>query len=1213
MALQMVLGDLSIDKKTPLIQSLFQLKQKDPKAKLFYLVPDHIKFDMETRLLKEIQAITKQPHAATVDIQVVSFKRLAWSLFNQSPSQKSSLSDIGLTMLIKQIVMENQDQLLVYRGQGKHLGFIEKLKSLFQELMQGNIDPVSFFEMNHLDLIEGSFDLNHRSKEGQDNKDADTLIPDLSKQRIYELAELYHKFHQALTESEWGNFREYQDLMEWLRQQGNLDHHYLVIDHHYFFNGQQYQLITSLIQTFKQVWITLPISKIETLNQEWNPMTRLALDTYQRLVQDSRLFNLDRDSDWDLGSPQSPIHSDLLNAAHAYRLSQNPYLDARLLDLSAGPIDCWQFDTPQDELWHVANQIHHLVINKQYRYQDIQVLTRNLDLYQQFIGPYFNNNEIPYFFDHETTMAQSPLVLWLEGLLNLSKRSWSYADLMLVLKSDLLIPEWVSDDLTEARYQKALVENILLANGYFSYRFHQEQFIWKFSQEERPYINSLGHETEFNHGQIVNQWRAWLIDHVYHPLQAWKQAQTGQEAATWLYQLFVSTGIRDRLIHQRDLAIHEGDLDLSRRLEQTWQTLMNTLDDFQLLYTTKSLSLGEFSDLLLTGLREATYLIIPPTLDQVKVASIESPRVQPAKITFILGLDSNTYPLTASSSSLLSNQDRELMAQELQAHQYLFSGEQQANFLEPLLGYQMLLSATDHLYLCFAVNVNGQQVQLSHPFARWLHEIGLEVKRFGPSQQAFMGQDLSPNQLGRPKMLVSPMLNLLRRSYLMSALPQDLSLEVTAYLYQSLPDWDRILNGMFTLQPLAKNLKTETALALFGHHLTASVSKIEAYFQDPFSHYLIYGLRLRERQLYQLDAAKAGDYYHSILDSFLKNLIDQGIKLHELDEGQLSKLVQQVVNQTEKELTFNLFDAHPRMRAIKEQMDQNLVRFIRFSSQQAKIYQPQTLYTEAVFGLSSKDLKGISYRLDSGGYLNLTGKIDRIDSLPKANQRLGFTNNSSNNIPAQEKSMIQIIDYKSGNKTFSLSDAYYGHDLQIATYLKVALENISGSQPLGAFYQPITQGYQEATQEIVQAIDQKQTNNYQLEANPLRGFLSVDPDQLTQVDGSILENGKSIIYPAKVKKSGDYFDSTLYLDPDLFEKFQTLLDKKFLQAGNEIQTGQIQIAPYKDNPYTLSLQPQYRVISGFDATEHYHLYRHKTITSKDILNTWRKGDEISDD
>lgn len=1177
MALQIISGDISINKKTVIIKRLYQILKLDPKAKIFYLVPEHIKFDMETQLLESLQTIEASDHAASLDIQVVSFKRLAWFLLNKARPKKTHLSDIGTAMLIQQVVKAHENQLQVYRGQGRHLGFIEKLQSLFQELTMGNVDPDSFEAV----------------LQTQDMDKAKLTTFDLETQRIKELALLYKAYVEALREGGFDLQQDHHDLLAFLQATGDLPHHYLVIDHHYFFNGQEYQLIHAMARTFNTVWVVLPI-KDQISQGNFQPISQLVTDTYHQLKNNSKILGYDLMDDWQVTGPSYPYQGAILQAAHTYYDLQDPMTKVKSPEADQElprPIHLWQFDSPQEELWHLSNQINHLVSWEGYRYSDILVLSRDMDGYQQFIDPYFSQNQIPYFYDHESTMGQSPLVLWLNGLLKLKLTAWSHQELMQVIKSDLFIPPWLQGQMTEVRHQKALLENVLLANGYFSYRFYNDRFVWQFPQMELPYQDALGQEKDLSQGDLLKQWRDWMITSLYQPLKAWDKVMSGSQAASWLYQLLVQTGIQGVMTGLRDQAIDQGHIALSRRLEQTWQTLMDVLDEIHKVYQDQTIDYQDFTDLILTGLGKATYHIIPPTLDQVTFASMESPQVKPRKICFIIGLNHTVLPRTRQLDSLLTSENRQHMQDQLLAHQYLKDQAKQSNLLEPIMVYQMLLTATDQVYLSYGVNVRGQQVNLAHPISQWADQIGLKMTYFPAYQSAFESDQIKQNQLGKPAMLVSPLLRVLKKNYLASILPNRPTLALVLQLKKAVPGFDQLLKGMFVLQHLPENLLPQTALALFGRDLYASVSKIESFYQDPFSHYLTYGLRIKERELYSLDAAKSGDYYHEALDLILSAMIADQVQLSQLDAKQLASYLDKVLAQLAQSPRFNLFDSHPRMQAIKGQMDAQLARFLNFASLQARQVQSQPLATEAIFGLGHKGgLKGFSYPLASGGKLTLTGKIDRIDQIDRVNG-------------------LQVIDYKSGNKQFDLVDLYYGHDLQIATYLKVAMANYPALSPLGAFYQPLSQAYQNASPAILDQLDRPDQKDYLLGGNLLRGFITMGPEELSKADPQLETQGQSLLYPARLKKSGDYYDAVPYLDPSILSDLMTFIDGKFIQAGQEIQAGNIKLAPYKDDPYAPSLQAGYRVISGFDATEHYHLYRHKTKSSKDFLKELSQGKE----
>lgn len=1168
MALQIITGDLSMNKKSSIIKKIWQIKQEEPNAIIYYLVPEHIKFDMETYLLNEIQLITQSQQAALIDIQVVSFTRLAWFMLKQSSNQKQSLSNIGLAMLIRQILEQHQEQLSVYKGQHRHLGFVDKLLALFEELYQGRVLPEALTETQIV-----SWEL-------------ESGIVDLEEHRLAELQLLYRAFIEAIEQYQLANYQTYSELSLYLDQVQYLPHHYIIIDHHYFFNTQQYQLIVDMIKTFKQVWITLPLSSAEANSNQWQPMVQIAKDTYQHLHHLVALFELEKQSDWEIMDATYDYGVGIHALAQLYKRQQYSLIQqVPTMELSHHHL--WQFETPQNEIRHISNQIHYLVTKKGYRYRDILVVARDMDRYQQIVGPYFAMNDIPYFYDHEATMSQHILVLLLEAIFNLSFNHWRYQDLMFVLKSDLIIPEWLQEDIEEARHQKTLVENILIANGYFGFRFYSSSFEWHFDSAELPYINVKGERSGDTIGQLLAKWRLWLIDHIYDSLQQWKKASTGTKAAQWLYDLLKETSIQTRLIQMRDLAIAQGKIELSRRYEQVWQVLMDTLDEFYLLYQDQKIELSLFSELLLTGLRQATYHIIPPTMDQVTITSMESPRVRPAKICFILGLDDKTLPKSYVSDSLLSSTNRAMIKERLLPHQSLSDQVLQRNQLEALIGYQLLLNATDELYISYATTVNGEPRSLSAIFDNLMKAVGLTIERFSLHEYSYLSNPIHTNQLGKYSMQLSPILTVLRHQYqhssLLTPLQQQLLQQTLLMANQKGKDWRTLVEKLFKFHSLPEALSPQTALALFGKNISASVSKIEQYYQDPFSHFLIYGLRLKEREQYQLDSAKAGDYFHQVMDTVLQLIIQNQHTLSALSKEQLLDYLSRAIKITNEDWRFNLFDSHPRMQAIKLQMDQQLWQFIQLSQQQQLRINIHTLCTEAIFGIGANaSLKGFTYPLVSGGKLTITGKIDRIDEARALNK-------------------LQVIDYKSGNKQFNLVDAYYGHDLQILTYLNVALHNYPNHQALGAFYQPMIQGYQEATSQLIKVLKEHPVNEHQLKENRLNGLITLMPNELMKIEPLVETTQQSEVYHANIKKDGSYTAATVYFDEKELELLLAMTNQRFVQAANEIQSGKIELAPYKDNPYTTSLQPQYRVISGFDATEHYHLYRHKRIKKEEII------------
>ncbi|MGO4939039.1 PD-(D/E)XK nuclease family protein [Fundicoccus sp. Sow4_D5] len=1208
MPLQFITGELSVNKKRIIIEQIVKIKAQNPEAIIYYLVPEHLKFDMESYLLKELQEIRQTDQAAMIDIQVVSFTRLAWFMLPANLKSAQNLSTIGLSMLVRQILLEKSDQLIVYRGQIHYQGFVEKLVSLFDELFEGNIEPEDLGTSIGKEIVVEEF-----------NQE----VPNIEAQRLAELQLLYSAYVEAVKDRQLASYQNFDALSQFLTSGDDFNEHYLIVDHHYYFNAQQLKLLLDLIRVFQQVWIALPISSSQAASQMWHPLVQTQRETYQQIRQLCHSLQLPINKDWEINHSMYNFNESIKQVAEYFYHNQAQDSQIRLSSQALTSLPSThhflEFDSIQTELRHVSNSIHALVTEEGYRYRDILIVARDLDRYQPLVEPFFAMNQIPLFYDHAASMSQHPFMLWLEGLLNLKKYNWRYDDLMLVLKSELFLMDPVAhasfdtyspDEwehlISEHLYQISQLENILLANGYFGFRFFNLTFDWLFPQGEQFYQNSLGLTEGRTLFSLANRLREWTVQKIHSPLEKWRKDMTGAEAASWLYQLVDQTGVRQQLIRLRDAAIAKGDIDASRRHEQVWQVFSETLDEFYTLYETQTVDYHHFLDILFAGLKEGSYHIIPPTIDQITFSNVVSPQAQPFKICFVLGADDISLPQKIAHQSLLTQENRQTISEHLLPHQYLMNHNALHSNQEVFLAYQLLLNATERLYISYAVNVGSQHVKWSPYFEQLIKGLSLPVQTYTSLLATNEASKLSMSHFGRFPMQITPILQKVRHHFeSQSAVSIEfLSLVKHMLNYQSdfpvlnVRPLTELIEATFKFNQLPEDIDANIALELFGKNLNLSVSKIEQYYQDPYSHFLLHGLKLQERQLFELNPAKTGDYFHEFLDRFMQELILQNLSVNELDREQFDQLFTQTLWTISEDPRFNLFDSQPRLTAIKSQMDRRLHEFLAFIKKQQSLSNIETLQTEAIFGLNLKQqgLDGFVYPLSSGGQLSISGKIDRIDR-----------------VNVKQQNYLQIIDYKSGNKTFDLIDAYYGLDLQVLTYLSVALKNYADHLSLGAFYQPIIHSYQKATNELLDSQDgQNKTSELHLTKNRLNGFVTVDPTVMAEVEPSIESSSKSLIYPVALKKDGNYNAYSVAFDENELKILLRYTHYMFKRAAEQIQAGKIELQPFLHERFTPALQAQFRVITGFDATQSYSTYRHKTIKKNEVIQMMKKELEAID-
>ena len=90
---------------------------------------------------------------------------------------------------------------------------------------------------------------------------------------------------------------------------------------------------------------------------------------------------------------------------------------------------------------------------------------------------------------------------------------------------------------------------------------------------------------------------------------------------------------------------------------------------------------------------------------------------------------------------------------------------------------------------------------------------------------------------------------------------------VMAY-YDEDPYWSSVIGHI--ISPMNANngterLRPEITEGLYGESFVSSVSRIESYYSCPFQHYASFGLGLRERTEFTLEAPAIGDLFHAAL------------------------------------------------------------------------------------------------------------------------------------------------------------------------------------------------------------------------------------------------------------------------------------------------------------------------------------------------------------
>ena len=105
---------------------------------------------------------------------------------------------------------------------------------------------------------------------------------------------------------------------------------------------------------------------------------------------------------------------------------------------------------------------------------------------------------------------------------------------------------------------------------------------------------------------------------------------------------------------------------------------------------------------------------------------------------------------------------------------------------------------------------------------------------------------------------------------------------------------ERILSSLF-YQNETKKLSEKTSKELYGDEILASVSRMELFHGCPFSHFTSHGFRLRERDIYRLEAPHIGDLFHAALKWIADEVNRQNLSWAQLTKEQCDWLAKEAV------------------------------------------------------------------------------------------------------------------------------------------------------------------------------------------------------------------------------------------------------------------------------------------------------------------------------
>ena len=771
-----------------------------------------------------------------------------------------------------------------------------------------------------------------------------------------------------------------------------------------------------------------------------------------------------------------------------------------------GAVELFAAHSPRSEVEWTAARILRLVREEGLRFREIGVVARNFGAYSDLVESVFPRYGVPVFCSAMHDILDKPVLALIVAALDTVVGGYVYDDVFRYLKTGLT-------DLEDG--DRDLLENYVLKWDIRGSRWTQAK---PWTMHPRGY----GFQMEEDDQALLEKLDA-LRRQVAAPLEELRKngEKTGIGQAKALYSFLERIGLPQRLAQRVEALKGRGEPALAEEYRQLWDILCSALEQCAALLGETPMELEEFAGIFHLVLSQYDVGSIPVSLDRVTAGETTRQTNHRVKALFLLGADDGSIPQVGGEAGLLSDDDRSLLASYgLELNQ---SSEERL-YREMTTVYQICALPSDHLFLSWPAQGSG-------------------------------GEERRPCFVVERLRLLFSDLTVIREETLNGAfrlaapLP---ALEQAGRRFQvrrALADLPQYAGQVERLEQAARwergRLSRQSVEQLYGKRVPMSASRMDKYKSCHFSYFMKFGLKAEPRKPAGFTAPEYGTFVHYVLEYVLKQAEGGGAGWDEEKKKQIHTLTKQAVERYVQEELGGLENQTDRFRYLFRR----LLRSV------------QAVVDNVVQELAQSSFRPISFELGfasqgelppveltaNGVTLSISGFVDRVD---------GWVHDG--------RLYLRVVDYKTGRKSFDLTEVWNGLGLQMLLYLFTLEEKGQGLYGLpvegaGVLYLPARDAVVRGSRSMSEEQRQKAVDKELVR----RGLVLDDPEVLSAME----QGGEGYRFlPLKVSKSTGKISGDALVSAQRLGRLQKHIQRVLEDICGEIASGNIAADPFWRGP-----------------------------------------------
>ena len=1002
---------------------------------------------------------------------------------------------------------------------------------------------------NNIDMIMTQ--LTELKKHGVSLDNLETLKENIEdtylESKLNDIYTVYSQFQEKIK----NNYIDENDSLTILKEQldstNMFDNTEIYIDEFVGFTKQEYDIIEKLLEKAYKVTISITSDELYKTKDASNDIFYTNKETISKILKIAKANNI---------KIEEPVKQEEI---YRFKNKELNHIEENLYNFpykkfneDVANLKLFLANNQYSEVENIARTIVKLVRDEGYRYRDIAIITKNIDTYSNLCKAIFNEYNIPVYIDEKRDLSQNILVKYLISILDVFSKNWTYDSVINYIKSGF------TNISQEDIY---LLENYALEWNVRGSLWYKQD--WNFRDADEKGEEQIAH---------LNELRRNIVD----PLVKLKNNLSGKKSAKQisenLYKFFIENKIDEILAEKINKLNEAQEVSISAEYETSWKIIMQVLDEIVLVFGDENITFETYMQILKTGLGESKLGTIPMAQDEVTVGDVDRSRSHKIKIVFIIGLNDGMFPGTTKAEGFLNDADRQKI---LEKGIELAKGTVDRIYEDNFNIYKAFTTAEEKMYLSYSSSdMEGKSLRQSILISR-IKKIFTKLQEESDIIQR--KSEICTKQNTFEELLIN------LRDFRDGKEIDPIWFKIYN-IFDNDTEWKPKLESAIkalSYTNVPEKITKENVEKMYGDVLKTSVSRLEQYSSCPFSYYLKYGLKLNEKETFNLEAVDTGTFMHDVIDSFFARLDEQEINIKQITDEEIEEIVTDII-QDKLNLNKNyIYTVSAKYKILAGRLKKVVTTSMKYIVQSIKQSEFEVFGHEIEFG-GKGQYKPITVKTDDGKRVEIIGKIDRVDILKNP-----------------DGTYVRIIDYKSSIKNIDLNQVVSGLQLQLLTYLNETCK-VEDFLPAGVLYFNLSNPSISSEKNMT---DEEIENKIKQEFK-MKGLILADVNIIRKMDTKIDETGTSTIIPAGIKKDGEINNlKTSAISKEQFNYLQKYMNKLIKQISESILAGNIEVKPYyntklKTTPCTYC---KYRSICRFDENSATNKYNYISNLNKDAI------------